>query len=71
MVLFSGKGMKMKVQKYEIARVIDKLKSIVQKNDQFPALGGILVRQVFNRLNQNYNEGQIRGLQKAVILLFQ
>lgn len=33
----------MKVQKYEIARVIDKLKSIVQKNDQFPALGGILV----------------------------
>ena len=44
MVLFSGKGMKMKVQKYEIARVIDKLKSIVQKNDQFPALGGILVK---------------------------
>lgn len=43
-VLFSGKGMKMKVQKYEIARVIDKLKSIVQKNDQFPALGGILVK---------------------------
>lgn len=34
----------MKVQKYEIARVIDKLKSIVQKNDQFPALGGILVK---------------------------
>lgn len=28
MVLFSGKGMKMKVQKYEIARVIDKLKSM-------------------------------------------
>lgn len=44
MVLFSGKGMKMKVQKYEITRVIDKLKSIVQKNDQFPALGGILVK---------------------------
>lgn len=44
MVLSSGKGMKMKVQKYEIARVIDKLKSIVQKNDQFPALGGILVK---------------------------
>lgn len=44
MVLFSGKGMKMKVQKYELARVIDKLKSIVQKNDQFPALGGILVK---------------------------
>lgn len=46
MVLFSGKGMKMKVQKYEIARVIDKLKSIVQKNDQFPALGGILVKDM-------------------------
>lgn len=44
MVLSSGKGMKMKVQKYEIVRVIDKLKSIVQKNDQFPALGGILVK---------------------------
>ena len=44
MVSFSGKGMKMKVQKYEIARVIDKLKSIVQKNDQFPALGGVLVK---------------------------
>ena len=40
----SGKGRKMKVQKYEIARVIDKLKSIVQKNDQFPALGGVLVK---------------------------
>lgn len=26
----------MKVQKYEISRTIDKLKSIVQKNDQFP-----------------------------------
>ena len=34
----------MKVQKYEISRTIDKLKSIVQKNDQFPALGGILVK---------------------------
>ncbi|WP_283682720.1 DNA polymerase III subunit beta [Parablautia sp. Marseille-Q6255] len=34
----------MKVQKYEIARVIDKLKSIVQKNDQCPALGGVLVK---------------------------
>lgn len=44
MASHSGKGMKMKVQKYEIARVIDKLKSIVQKNDQFPALGGILVK---------------------------
>lgn len=43
-VLLSGKGMKMKVQKYEIARAIDKLKSVVQKNDQFPALGGVLVK---------------------------
>ena len=34
----------MLVKKYEIARVIDKLKSIVQKNDRFPALGGILVK---------------------------
>lgn len=34
----------MKVQKYEISRTIDKLKSIVQKNDQFPALGGVLVK---------------------------
>lgn len=35
----------MKVQKYEITRVIDKMKSIVQKNDAFPALGGILVKK--------------------------
>ena len=34
----------MKVQKYEISRTIDRLKSIVQKNNQFPALGGILVK---------------------------
>lgn len=34
----------MKVQKHEIARTVDRLKSIVQKNDQFPALGGILVK---------------------------
>lgn len=54
MVLFSGKGMKMKVQKYEIARVIDKLKSIVQK-------------RVFNRLQlRDYNEGQIRGLRRQL-----
>ena len=67
MVLFSGKGMKMKVQKYEIARVIDKLKSIVQKNDQFPALGGILVKDGFNRLQlRDYNEGQIRGLRRQL-----
>ena len=35
---------KNEVQKYEISRTIDKLKSIVQKNDQFPALGGVLVK---------------------------
>lgn len=34
----------MKVQKHEIARTVDRLKSIVQKNGQFPALGGILVK---------------------------
>ena len=34
----------MLVKKYEITRGIDKLKSIVQKNDRFPALGGILVK---------------------------
>ena len=34
----------MKVEKYEIAKAIDKLKSIVQKNDQFPTLGGVLVK---------------------------
>lgn len=33
----------MKVMKHEIARAIDKIKSVVQKNEQFPALGGALV----------------------------
>lgn len=33
----------MKVMKYELARAIDKLKSVVQKNEQIPALAGILV----------------------------
>ncbi len=33
----------MKVMKYELARAIDKLKSVVQKNEAFPALSGILV----------------------------
>lgn len=32
------------VKKYEIVRAIDKLKSVVQKNDRFPALAGILVK---------------------------
>lgn len=34
----------MKTKKYEIARSIDKLKSAVQKNDNNPALNGILVK---------------------------
>lgn len=34
----------MKTKKYEIARAIDKLKSVVQKNDITPALSGILVK---------------------------
>ena len=54
----------MKVQKYEISRTIDKLKSIVQKNDQFP---GIRRRsgkgRVFNRIQyRNDHAAQIRGL---------
>ena len=54
----------MKVQKYEIARVIDKLKSIVQKNDQFPALGGILVKDGYLIASNTVNDhaAQIRGL---------
>lgn len=54
----------MKVQKYEISRTIDKLKSIVQKNDQFPALGGVLVKDgYFNRIQyRNDHAAQIRGL---------
>lgn len=53
----------MKVQKYEISRTIDKLKSIVQKNDQFPALGGVLVKDGFNRIQyRNDHAAQIRGL---------
>lgn len=34
----------MKTKKYEIARAIDKLKSVVQKNESKPALSGILVK---------------------------
>lgn len=34
----------MRTKKYEIARAIDKLKSVVQKNDTIPALSGILVK---------------------------
>ena len=34
----------MKVEKYELVRVIGKLKSLVQKNEQNPALNGVLVK---------------------------
>lgn len=34
----------MKIRKYELSAAIDKVKSITQKNDQFPALGGALVK---------------------------
>lgn len=34
----------MKIRKYELATAIDKVKSIVQKNEQFPALSGALVK---------------------------
>lgn len=33
----------MKIMRYELARAIDKVKSIVKENDAFPALGGVLV----------------------------
>ncbi len=33
----------MNVQRHELARAVDKVRSIVQKNDQIPALGGVLV----------------------------
>ena len=39
-----GKGEWMRVKKYEIARAIDKIKSVVQKNEQIKALAGILVK---------------------------
>ncbi len=35
----------MKLKKYELVRAIDKIKSVVQKNPQIPALGGILVKE--------------------------
>lgn len=35
----------MKVKKYELVRIIDKLKSVVQKNTVHPALGGVLVKE--------------------------
>lgn len=31
----------MKLKKYELVRTIDKVKSVVQKNPQTPALGGV------------------------------
>lgn len=44
----------MKVQKYEIARVIDKLKSIVQKNDQFEKVSRNVIVTV------KYDNGECR-----------
>ena len=35
----------MKLKKYELVRAIDKVKSVVQKNPQIPALGGVLVKE--------------------------
>lgn len=35
----------MKLKKYELVRVIDKVKSVVQKNPQIPALGGVLIKE--------------------------
>lgn len=35
----------MKVKKYELVRIIDKLKNVVQKNAVHPALGGVLVKE--------------------------
>lgn len=35
----------MKVAKYELVRAIDKVKSVVQKNEKFPALAGALVNK--------------------------
>lgn len=34
----------MKLKKYELVRAIDKVKSVVQKNPQIPALGGVLIK---------------------------
>lgn len=35
----------MKLKKYELVRAIDKVKSVVQKNPQIPALGGVLIKE--------------------------
>ena len=35
----------MKLKKYELVRAIDKVKSVVQKNPQRPALGGVLIKE--------------------------
>ena len=40
----SEKGQKMKVQKYEISRAIDRLKNVIDRNPSFPALDGILIK---------------------------
>ena len=38
-----GKGIRMRAQKYEIARILDRVKSVVQKNSAYPAMEGVLV----------------------------
>lgn len=35
----------MKLKKYELVRAVDKVKSVVQKNPQTPALGGVLIKE--------------------------
>ena len=35
----------MKLKKYESVRAVDKVKSVVQKNPQTPALGGVLIKE--------------------------
>lgn len=59
----------MKVKKYELVRIIDKLKSVVQKNTVHPALGGVLVKKrVFNRRQwRNNDTGQMRGRRRGIL----
>lgn len=58
----------MKVQKYEIARVIDKLKKYCAEERPVSGSGRDSGKgRVFNRLQlRDYNEGQIRGLRRQL-----
>ena len=40
----SVKGEAMRAQKYEVVRILDRVRSVVQKNSAFPALEGVLVK---------------------------